>query len=66
MRHLDLEIAGFDFILTPEGEMVFLEINAAGQWAWVQETTGLPIAAAIARRLAAATRTDSCFSARAP
>ena len=66
MRHLDLEIAGFDFIVTPEGEMVFLEINAAGQWAWVQETTGLPIAAAVARRLAAATRTDASFNTRAP
>ena len=66
MRHLDLQIAGLDFIVTPEREMVFLEINAAGQWAWVQETTGLPIAAAIARRLAAATRTYSCSSSHAP
>jgi glutathione synthase/RimK-type ligase-like ATP-grasp enzyme len=50
-RALGLEIAGIDLIVTPEGETVFLEINAAGQWAWVQEATGLPIAASIARRL---------------
>jgi glutathione synthase/RimK-type ligase-like ATP-grasp enzyme len=56
LRTLGLEIAGLDFIVTPEGETVFLEINAAGQWAWVEQETGLPIAAAIARRLAGAAR----------
>ncbi len=54
LRTLGLEIAGIDFVVTPEGDTVFLEINAAGQWAWVQEATGLPIAASIARRLTAA------------
>jgi glutathione synthase/RimK-type ligase-like ATP-grasp enzyme len=54
LRALNLEIAGIDLIVTPEGDTVFLEINAAGQWAWVQEATGLPIATSIARRLAAA------------
>ena len=56
LRTLGLEIAGLDFIVTPEGETVFLEINAAGQWAWVEQETGLPIAAAIARRLVGAAR----------
>lgn len=50
-RRLGLELAGLDLIVTPDGETVFLEINAAGQWAWVQQTTGMPIAAAIADRL---------------
>jgi glutathione synthase/RimK-type ligase-like ATP-grasp enzyme len=54
LRTLGLETAGLDFIVTPEGETVFLEINAAGQWAWVEQETGMPIAAAIARRLAGA------------
>jgi hypothetical protein len=54
MRELGLQMAGIDLIVTPEGDTVFLEINAAGQWAWVEQATGLPIAAAIARRLAAA------------
>jgi glutathione synthase/RimK-type ligase-like ATP-grasp enzyme len=54
-RELGLEIAGIDLIVTPQNETVFLEINAVGQWAFVQEATGLPITAAIARRLANAT-----------
>lgn len=51
-RALGLEIAGLDLIVTPDGGVVFLEINAAGQWAWMEQATGLPIAAAVARRLA--------------
>jgi hypothetical protein len=47
LRYLGLEIAGLDFLVTPEGETVFLEINAAGAWAWVEQATGLPIAAAL-------------------
>lgn len=51
MRALGLDLAGLDLIVTPEGETVFLEINAAGQWLWVQEATGMPIAAAIVDQL---------------
>jgi glutathione synthase/RimK-type ligase-like ATP-grasp enzyme len=50
-RRLGVEFAGMDFVVTPEGEAVFLEVNAAGQWAWFQENAGLPIAEAIAARL---------------
>ena len=57
LRALHLEIGGIDLIVTPQGETVFLEINAAGQWAFVQEATGLPIAAAIARLLASCNQT---------
>ncbi len=49
-RKLRLEVAGIDLVLT-QGEIIFLEINAAGQWAWIEEATRLPIAAAIANRL---------------
>jgi glutathione synthase/RimK-type ligase-like ATP-grasp enzyme len=56
MTALGLEIAGIDFIVTPKGETVFLEINAAGQWLWIEKNTGLPIAAALAQHLATATR----------
>lgn len=52
-RRLQLQFAGIDLIVTPEGDTVFLELNAAGTWAWVQERTGLPIAAAIADNLVA-------------
>ncbi len=50
-QRLGLEFAGIDLVLTRSGETVFLEINASGQWAWVEDATGMPIAAAIAERL---------------
>jgi ATP-grasp ribosomal peptide maturase len=46
-----LRFAALDFIVTPEGEHVFLEANPNGQWAWIEHETGLPIAAAIADAL---------------
>jgi len=33
------------------GDWVFLEINPNGQWAWIENETGLPIASAIADAL---------------
>lgn len=50
-RRMGLDYAGLDLIATPTGETVFLEVNAAGQWLWVQEATGMPIAAAIVEQL---------------
>jgi hypothetical protein len=41
---LKLAFGALDFILTPDGHYVFLEINPNGQWAWLEEITGLPIA----------------------
>jgi glutathione synthase/RimK-type ligase-like ATP-grasp enzyme len=55
-RRLGCEFAGIDLIVTPDGDHVFLEANAAGTWAWAQERTGLPIAAAIADNLLAGGR----------
>jgi D-alanine-D-alanine ligase-like ATP-grasp enzyme len=46
-----LRFAALDFIVTPDGEYVFLEANPNGQWAWIEHETGLPIAAAIADAL---------------
>lgn len=48
---LRLRFAALDFVVTPSGEWVFLEINANGQFAWLQDATGVPIAAAIADAL---------------
>ena len=45
---LGLTFGAIDFILTPQGDHVFLEINPAGQWAWLQDSTGDPIAETIA------------------
>ncbi|GAA2873101.1 ATP-grasp ribosomal peptide maturase [Streptosporangium fragile] len=45
---LGLCFGAFDFALTHDGVPVFLECNPNGQWGWLEDATGLPIAAAIA------------------
>lgn len=52
MNELRLRFGALDFLVTASGEWVFLEINPNGQWAWIEDKTGLPIAAAIADALA--------------
>lgn len=52
VRKLGLMFAAIDFAVTPSGEHVFLELNPGGQWAWLEDKTGLPIADAIADCLA--------------
>ena len=52
MRILGLEYGGIDFRLTPGGEYVFFEINTAGEFMYLQELTGQPIAEAMADHLA--------------
>ncbi|MFJ7085938.1 MvdC/MvdD family ATP grasp protein [Streptomyces griseus] len=37
MKEFGLRYGAFDFIVTPEGEHVFLEVNPNGQWLFVQE-----------------------------
>ena len=53
-----LGFAAADFIVTPADELVFLEINAGGEWYWLDEGAsdrpGFPIADAIAGWLARA------------
>jgi glutathione synthase/RimK-type ligase-like ATP-grasp enzyme len=51
MRALGLSFGAIDMRLRPDGEYVFLEINPAGQWLFVEEATGQPIAMALARLL---------------
>jgi len=48
MDRLKLNYGALDIILTPDGRYVFLEINPAGEWFWLDIYTGLPIARAIA------------------
>lgn len=43
MKKLGLVYGAIDFRLTPEGEYVFLEINPAGQWLFVEDCTKQPI-----------------------
>lgn len=51
VRRLGLTFGAIDMIRTPSGEYVFLEVNPAGQWAWLEGLTGLPIARTIAETL---------------
>lgn len=52
VHELGLAFGAIDLIVTPEGRTIFLEINPNGQWGWIEDLTGLPIAAAHAVFLA--------------
>lgn len=50
MGKLGLRFGAFDFAVA-SGEWWFLECNPNGQWAWIEDETGLPIACALADAL---------------
>lgn len=50
-RHFGLRMSNIDFIVTPDGEYYFLELNPNGQWAWIEELTGMPLCAALVDEL---------------
>jgi hypothetical protein len=52
IRGLDLRYAAVDLRRSESGDWIFLEVNPAGQWLFVEERTGLPITDAVARLLA--------------
>lgn len=58
VHQLGLEFAAIDLIQTPAGEIVFLELNPNGQWAWLQQMTGIPIREALIDHLALATNSQ--------
>lgn len=51
LDRLGLAFAAADFVVTADGEHHFVDLNPSGQWGWIQEATGLPIAAALAAHL---------------
>jgi hypothetical protein len=53
MGLLGLVYGAIDMRLTPEGKYVFLEINPAGQWLFVEQRTGQGISDALAEELVA-------------
>jgi len=53
MERLEIVYGAIDLRLTPEGRHVFLEVNPAGQWLFVERQTGQPITASLAGLLAA-------------
>ena len=48
MKRLGLVYGAIDLRRTPAGDYVFLEVNTAGEFLFVEERTGQPIAAAVA------------------
>jgi glutathione synthase/RimK-type ligase-like ATP-grasp enzyme len=51
-RRLGLSYGAIDVRRTSDGEYIFLEVNPAGQWLFVEQRTGLPISQAVADYLA--------------
>jgi MvdD family ATP-grasp ribosomal peptide maturase len=48
MDYFNLNYGAADFIVTPEGRHVFLEVNPGGEFFWLEQCPGLPISEAIA------------------
>jgi len=46
-----LRFAAIDLALDQKGQYTFFEINPNGQWAWIEQITGQPLAAALADEL---------------
>ena len=51
VRSQNLRFGAIDLIQDEDGKLWFLECNPNGQWAWIENRTGLPIASAIADEL---------------
>lgn len=43
LDELGLIYGAFDFIETKDGELVFLEVNPTGEWAWLEDKVGFPM-----------------------
>jgi len=48
MDYFGLNYGAADFILTPDGRHVFLELNPSGEFFWLEHGPGLPISGALA------------------
>lgn len=47
LNKLNLNFGCFDFIITPEDEIVFLECNPNGQWGWIEDKCKVPMSEAM-------------------
>ena len=43
LRRLGLLMGCFDFVVTPQGKTVFLEVNEGGQFLWLETASGAPL-----------------------
>ena len=46
---MGLVYGAFDFIRMPDGNVIFLELNPTGEWAWLEETLRFPMRDAFIR-----------------
>lgn len=53
LEHFGLAYGAMDFIVTPDDDYVFLENNPGGQFGWLEDKTGEPMTATLARMLIA-------------
>lgn len=51
LDRLGLVYGAIDMRLTPDGRYVFLEVNPAGQWRFMEQRTGVPMTETFARLL---------------
>jgi glutathione synthase/RimK-type ligase-like ATP-grasp enzyme len=51
MHRLGLVYGAIDLIVTPDDDIVFLEVNPTGQYAWLEFDLGLPMAESMAELL---------------
>jgi glutathione synthase/RimK-type ligase-like ATP-grasp enzyme len=47
VQKFNLHFGALDLILTPQDEYYFLELNANGQWVWIEMITGMPMSTAM-------------------
>lgn len=48
MKHMNRVYAGLDFVATPLGRWVLLEVNSGPRFGWLEAATGAPRMAAMA------------------
>ena len=51
VKNLNLKFGAIDLIKDKNGNYIFLEINPNGQWAWIENETGLKISDSIINEL---------------
>ena len=51
LERLGMVYGCFDFIVTPDGQMVFLEVNQGGQFLFVEQYSGMPLLDALCELL---------------
>lgn len=51
MKDLDISYGAFDFVKEKSGKYIFLEVNTAGSFHWIEKITNQPISRAIAETL---------------